>query len=333
MKRIESLHTFTMGAAFAHEDEGTAVAAPRNVKCVMSSAKEMFPGVVTLHNLSRSVDKVLSSREVDNESMLLATSFCGDEVNRDFEDEFRSKYGANFHLGGIAGFPFGGVTAFGAMMHHIAPNGSCIVIYGPHVGIDLDGVVGKVNRKGHEGSGACCNTAMASMAYVKAVRSGHTIHSPDPSDPLDAQQVFVDSALLAHAERLERAENPAVELPYALFDCQDELLGRIIAKCTEDIPTNTRIILLGGIIVNTPSGTPEYFLPRKFQILDSKGVLVEDILGELKEEGNKDPKALLMERKRLAAQKKVEAAKAERVKAEADRAKAGEIVIDMAATL
>ena len=49
---------------------------------------------------------------------------------------------------------------------------------------------------------------MASMHYVKAVRAGEKIHSPDPSDPIDAQQVFIDNALMQHAERLEAAEKP-----------------------------------------------------------------------------------------------------------------------------
>lgn len=318
MKRAESLHTFTMAAAFAHEDEGTAVAAPSNVKAVMLSAKSAFPGSVTDHSLVRAADKILSAKGLDHEKTLLATSLCGDEVNRDLEDEFRAVYGSNFNMGGVAGFPFGGVTSFGALMHHIPPqHGCCLIVYGPHVGIDLDGVVGKVNRNGHHGSGACCNTAVASMAYVKAVRSGQTIHSPDPSDPMDAQQVFVDNALLSQGERLEKAGNPDVELPHALFDCQDDLMGRIIAKCTKDIPEGTSIALLGGIQVNTPTGTADYFLPKKFELLDSKGSLVEDLIGTLLEEGKKDPATILIEKKRAAMEKKKAELEKERAEAQA----------------
>lgn len=314
MERTD-LHTFTMGAAFAHEDEGTAVAAPSNVTAVMERANSLFPGVLSAHTLARAADTVLSAKGLDSDNVLLATSLCCDEVNRDLEDEFRTIYGSNFNMGGIAGFPFGGLTSFGAMVHHIPRGGSCLIMYGPHVGIDFDGVVGKVNRKGHNGSGACCNTAIASMAYVKAVRSGQTIHSPDPSDPIDAQQVFVDSALLAHGDRLEKANDPNVELPHALFDCQSELMSRIMAKGTVDIPKGTSIALLGGIQVNTPEGTPEYFLPKKFELLDSKGVVVEDLLGSLMEEGSKDPKVVMMEKRQAAMEKKQAAA--EKARAEA----------------
>jgi len=296
IQRVTSLHTFTMEAAFAHEDEGTAISSPSSVKDVMSRAKTTFPGVVTAHQLGRSLKVILSPLGIGSNSTLLATSFSGDEVNRDVEDELRAIYGQNFNLGGIGGFPFGGLTAFGSLAHHVPENGTCLIVYGPHVGIDFDGVVGKVNRRGHHGSGACCNTALASLAYVKAVRSGEKIHSPDPSDPIDAQQVFVDSALLEHGERLEKAENPNVELPHAMFDCIEAFFKRLMDKCARDFPDNVTIVMLGGIIVNTPEGTPEYFLPKKFDICDSNGEVMQSLLGALIEEGNKDIKTIIKER-------------------------------------
>lgn len=296
MNRIQSLHTFTMQEGFAHEDEGTAEAAPSNVKGAMEKVKLVFDGAITDHKLAAATQKILSPFNFTEDNTLLATSLCCDEVNRDLEDEFRAIYGQNYSFGGIAGFPFGGVTAFGSLLHHTPhypEQGNVVIVYGPHVGVDYDGVVGKVNRKGHKGSGSCCNTAIASMAYVKAVRSGHEVHSPDPSDPVDAQQVFVDSALLAHGERLEQAEDPNVELPHALFDCMDELMCRIIAKCTKDIPTGARIALLGGVQVNAPEGLPNYFLPKKFHLLDNKGQLLEDLLDKMVTEGKKDPRIRL----------------------------------------
>lgn len=295
MKKVKSLHTFTMDAAFAHEDEGTAFSSPSSVKDVMSRAKTTFPGVVTARQLGRSLDVILSNVGIGKESTLLATSFCCDEVNRDLEDELRATYGQNFNLGGIGGFPFGGVTAFGALGHHVPENGTCLIVYGPHVGIDFDGVVGKVNRRGRCGSGACCNTALASMAYVKAVRAGEQIHLPDLSDPIDAQQTFVDSALLDHGERLETADNPDVELPHAMFDCQEALFKRLIAKGSRNYPENISVVMLGGIIVNTPEGTPEYFLPKKFDLCNNRFEVVSDLLGQLIDEGNKDIRTIIKE--------------------------------------
>jgi len=285
-----------MDAAFAHEDEGTAFSSPSSVKDVMSKAKTTFPGVITAHQLARSLDVILSSLGVEKTNTLLATSFSGDEVNRDVEDELRALFGQNFNMGGIGGFPFGGQTALGALAHHVPENGTCLIVYGPHVGIDFDGVIGRVNRRGHHGSGACCNTALASLAYVKAVRAGEQIHSPDPSDPIDAQQVFVDSALLEHGERLEKAENPNIELPHAMYDCIEAFFKRLMKKCARDFRDNVTIVMLGGIIVNTPEGTPEYFLPKKFDLCNNTGEVAHDLLENLVEEGTKDIKSIIKER-------------------------------------
>lgn len=297
LRRNQSLHTFTMSEAFAHEDEGTAVASASTVVCVMEHAKSKFPGIVTTHQLARSLDKILSERSFEKEGTLLATSLSCDEVCRDLEDELREKFGQNYSFGGIGGFPFGGCTAFGAMCKHIPVGGNGLIVYGSHVGIDHDGVIGKVNRRGHCGSGACCNTSIASLAYVKAVKEGSTIHMPDPSDPVDAQQVFVDSAMLKHSDRLLGAEDPMLELPHAMFDCQTDLFKRIMDKCIKDIPAGAKVAILGGVQVNTPEGTPDYFLPKRFNLHDSKGNVVENMLEELIKEGHVDLTALLKQKK------------------------------------
>jgi len=306
IKREESLHTFAMTQAFAHEDEGTAYSSAASVISVMDKAKSEYPGLVTNHQLGRSLDVILSKHGFEKETTLLGTSLCCDEVCRDMEDELRAIYGQNFSFGGIAGFPFGGCTAFGALCHHIPTDGQLIIVYGSHVGIDFDGVFGKINRRGHHGSGTCCTSAYVSLAYVKSVAEGNTIHSPDPSDPIDAQQVFVDSAMMAHTDRLLNAANPDVELPHAVYDCQSQLLKRIMEKCQKDIPVGTKIALLGGVQVNTPEGLPEYFLPKRFSLCNDKGEVVEDLLESLIEEGQKDVKAILLESK---LKKKMDAAK------------------------
>jgi hypothetical protein len=297
MKRNMSLHTFTMEEAFAHEDEGTAYSSATSVISVMENAKSNFPGVVTTHQLARSINVILDGKGFDKEKTLLATSLCCDEVCRDMEDELREVYGQNFSFGGIAGLPFGGCTAFGAACRHVPVGGTLLIVYGSHVGIDFDGVIGKVNRKGHHGSGACCNAAVASLAYVRAVKDGSTIHSPDPSDPIDAQQVFLDSAMMKHADRLLNATNPNLELPHAVNDCQADLLKRIMDKCVKDIPTGTNIALLGGVQVNTPEGTPDYFLPKCFNLCNSKAEVIEDLLQPLIDEGHKDLQEILRQNK------------------------------------
>ena len=298
LNRIDSLHTFAMTSAFDHEDEGTAEVAPATVAAVINTVKSSFPTALSAHTVAKSIHHVLSSRGFEKDSTMLATSFCCDELCRSFEDELRNEFGGdNFSMGGIAGFPFGGSTSYGALCHHMPHDGSILIVYGPHVGIDYDGVVGKVNRRGHHGSGSCCNSAKAGLSYVQAVSNGTQIHSPDPSDPIDAQTVFLNNALLNHAERLNLAPNPEEEVNHVLFDCIDELLFRIMQKGAKQVPKATKIALLGGILVNTPEGTSEYFVPKKFHIVNGKGDLIEDVMAPLLGAPALDPKSAMMKKK------------------------------------
>ena len=180
-------------------------------------------------------------------------------------------------MGGLAGFAFGGVTSFGAMAHHIPQDGSCLIIFGPHVGIDSNGNVGKINRRGRIHAGACCGSAAAAASYVSQVRRGCP-KAPMPKRALDAQQYFVGSMLLPHAERLARAEQAAVELPHALYDVQSELMLKIVLNGCKEVAGDGKIALLGGIQINTPGGVSDYFLPKKFEIRNNKGQLLENFL-------------------------------------------------------
>jgi len=64
---------------------------------------------------------------------LFAASLCCDEVNRVLEKELAKAYWDNFSVVGLAGFPFCGVTSFGAMAHHIPKDRSCLIVYQPQL--------------------------------------------------------------------------------------------------------------------------------------------------------------------------------------------------------
>lgn len=247
------------------------------VETSTSKVNSAYPGALTNSDL---VSKVKSALEKHGygKTTLLASSLCCDEVNRILEKDFSAVYGDNFSMGGLAGFSFGGVTSFGAMAHHIPAGGSCLVVYGPHVGVDADGAVGKVNRRGRDGSGACCGSAAAAAGYVSKVTSGEISEAGVPTDPLDAQQTWVGKKLCVHGKRLADAEEPTVELPLALFDCQDELMKNIVSKGCGEVAGAGLIALLGGIQINTPEGASDYFLPKVFELRNNKGEVVEDLM-------------------------------------------------------
>ena len=248
---------------------------------VIDKIQEVFPGALESAKLSERVKETLTKHGFQENTTLVATSLCCDEVNRELEGDFTKIYHHNFNMGGLAGFSFSGVTGFGAMASHIPKNGSCLLLYGPHVGVDFEGTVGKVNRRGLDDSGACCGSAAAACAYVKSVHGGGEKHSAYPDSALDAQQFYVGTMLLPQAARIVKAKDENVEVPLALFDVQDEFMRQIVDKGCGKVAGEGMIALLGGIQINTPVGVNEYFLPKVFEIRNNKGDKVVDLLSTL----------------------------------------------------
>jgi len=211
-------------------------------------------------------------------STLVAFSLCSDEVNRPLEEVFYGYYGEHFNMGGLAGFPFAGVTGFGAMASHIPDGGSCLIVYGPHVGVDSDGAVGKVDRKGKSKSGSCCGSAVAASKYITAVYRGDAEKVGPPLDFTDAQQNYVATTLLPYGERVARASEPMVELPFAVFEPIDAMMEKIVKKGGPKVAGDGKIAMLGGIQINTPRGVSDYFLPLRFDIRDKEGNMIQDLM-------------------------------------------------------
>jgi len=239
-----------------------------------------FPGALTNAELMSRIGERLEAYGY-GPSTMVATSLCCDEVNRPLEKALAKQYDEPFIMGGLAGFPFGGVTSFGAMAHHIPDGGSCLVVFGPHVGVDSFGTIGTVNRRGRAKGGACCGSAAAALGNV---RKGAMVPKPGEAtapaniESLDAQQQFVNNALLPYGEKLLMASDQNVELPYALFDAQKQMMEGIIGKGAGAMEGNGYIAMLGGIQINTPDGTSDYFLPLTFDLKNSQGKLVKSIM-------------------------------------------------------
>jgi hypothetical protein len=75
--------------------------------------KLTFPGALNYDQLESRIRRITGVKGFTPENTLLATSLCCDELARTMEKDLVKVYGNNFHLGGLAGFPFAGSTGFG----------------------------------------------------------------------------------------------------------------------------------------------------------------------------------------------------------------------------
>jgi hypothetical protein len=206
-------------------------------------------------------------------------------MNRPLEQQFQLYYSNHFAMGGLAGFPFSGVTGFKAMSSHVPDNGSSLIVYGPHVGIDNDGVLGRIDRRGMHDHSTCCGSAVAGYDYLRIV-TGKRLQIPRTMsqttvavDLFDFEQQYVNNILMSFADRLTKASDPMLELPYCCFEAQDELMRRIMNQaCSERPYSGQYISLLGGIQINTPAGFADCFCPLRFEILDKSGSRIDNFI-------------------------------------------------------
>lgn len=235
---------------------------------------KFFPGAITNKSLVKKVLEALKQYDYGSNS-LVATSLSPDEVNRCLETEFSEVFGNTFTMGGLAGVPFGGSTSFGNMASHIPQGESTLIVFAPHVGVDGEGNIGTVERRGRSYGGACCDSAIAASNYVLSVHNGKTTTKGTPNDALDAQQNFVESMLLP--QRLDASPDAMVELPYALYDAQKEMITDIVSTAAGAVSGVGKIAMLGGIQINTPPGIHDYYLPLSLEVYDNTGQKLDDL--------------------------------------------------------
>jgi len=256
----------------------------------------VFPGAMTYDQLLDYLRYQLQDRAgYEIPTTLCATSLCSDELNRPLELKLQQTFGETYNLGGLAGCPFGGVTSFRKMKLHIPDGGQCLVLYGPHVGVDATGTFGKCDRKKINNMARpdeehlwCCRSAILAAQYATAAHRGEIDPSSMPLDILDASQYFVQNMLLPHGERLQRAAERSdndfmVDLPYALYEEQTKLIQRIMDEASQaGFPG--QMVVVGGIQINTPPGCIDYFLPFRFDLYADDGQYQGSFLDEEYEE-------------------------------------------------
>lgn len=241
--------------------------------------RSTFPGALSNKDLEIRVVSTLAARGFTAANTLLATSLCCDELARRLEDDFVAVYGNNFNLGGLAGFSFAGLTGFENMALHTPDDGSSLIVFGPHVGLSTEGVLGQVERSGVYQVETCCTSAIAAFNYLQGITNDGV---NDGGSFTDFEQGAVQSLLEPHVATLQNSQDAMLELPYLLYDLQDNLLYDIIEKGMNAGLVKNNIALLGGIQINTAPQALDYFLPLRFELLDNQGQVVEDLLDQIR---------------------------------------------------
>ena len=228
--------------------------------------KEFYPNAMDAKDTSiHYLGLMQNEHHIDVSKVLMATSVCSDDINVPSTTFFNVLFGP-FVMGGLGGLPFVGQTGMTAFAHHIPDEGSAFIFYGPHIGVTLDGDLGKMYRPRMEEKGNSCGALMLALSRLK-----EDSYSPVISEN-DYQQMKLEESLLPYRDEIVNSKHPEVAITDATYKVIDEKIHGFIKDCKDQFHVD-KITLLGGVIINTDYGLDDYFDTRNFEVIDLKNDL------------------------------------------------------------
>ena len=227
--------------------------------------KSHFPNAMDAKDTSiHFLGKMQLEYKIDISKVLMATSVCSDDINVPSTTFFNVLFGP-FIMGGLGGIPFSGQTGMTAFAHHIPDEGSAFIFYGPHIGVTLDGELGKMYRPRQEETGNSCGALMLALSRLKDAKYKPVINDDD------YQQMKLEESLLPYREDILSSDNPEIAITEATFEIINKKVYEYIKACKDEFHVD-RVTLLGGIIINTDYGLDDYFDTRNFEVIHLKHI-------------------------------------------------------------
>lgn len=219
----------------------------------MERITNIYPKAESLSATEKTLLDELKKQDINPANCIWGTSICSDEVNNSFLQLGKHfKAPGPFFFGGISGLPFTGKTGFAAFASHIPDNGGAVILFGPHIGISGDGSIGSVQREGQEHTSSCCGSLVAGL---NKVQSGHV---PATIDHSDYQQGQVNKMLIEKHSEISEEEQPIIKATDIAYQQIKRELTDIISGMKDKI-AGKKLLLIGGIIINTSWQTEDYF--------------------------------------------------------------------------
>jgi len=206
------------------------------------------------------LEKLEAEHGFEPDKTILATSVCSDEIIRsatNFRDYMSQK--DPFQLGGLAGFPFTGMTGFKAFASHIPDDGYAVILYGPHIGVSNSGALGYVLRAGQHLESSCCG---ALIGAVSKQRSGD---ESELDKEFDYQQWKISDCLNNNKDEIQNDPEPLIKATESMFQHIEKRIKALLNKTAANFE-NTTVALVGGIIINTDFNHPDYFELRDLSV-------------------------------------------------------------------
>jgi hypothetical protein len=226
--------------------------------------KSYFEEFSTMSEASHNAVLEIAEREgIEMNRVIVATSFCFDELNHQPSKMNLPSPQGTFIMGGLAGYPFVGEIGLTAFTDHIPDGGAALFIFGPHIGISRTGEIGKIKRVGQNRHTNTCGALMMVQEHVLSTK----IHHIDPADYSEFQPEFIALRLLPKVDEIRNSALPILKTTHLVYDeIEQEILNLI--QHHQALKNKFPVYILGGIIINTDESLPNYFSLKTFRKID-----------------------------------------------------------------
>lgn len=176
-------------------------------------------------------------------------------------------------MGGLDGFPFTGLTGMGAFASHVPDEGAVFIYYGPHIGITKDGTIGEIHRFGQAKNSGCCGAAKGALGKL----TNNQITAGNVTE-LDYQMNTIEQILFNEKDRVLNAKTPLFEATEVIYEATDKRINELVEKTKYNCKY---VILAGAILINSDSDMGSFTEIRRFDVIDLKTGIRENVLSEL----------------------------------------------------
>ncbi|MDF7820693.1 hypothetical protein P1X15_23935 [Runella sp. MFBS21] len=227
----------------------------------LDTVRKWYPTALSsIDTVNRLLDTIERQLNLNPHQLMHADSMCCDDVNAIQYPPRALEMLGPFHMGGLNGFPFAGITGMNAFAHHVPEDGAVIIFYAPHIGITKDGKIGEIGRIGQSTNSACCGAAKGALGKLAA---GQIIEGNISS--LDFQMNTIEQIFLHQKNRILNAENQIYEATEVMYEAID---NRIEVLVKETHYLCKYVLLVGAIFINGDKDMGSFCQYKKFDCLN-----------------------------------------------------------------
>jgi len=268
------LGALTLSACSMHENKnttGSPLILPNVSTETESIFKTAFPGAMPMHDFSDSVIHHLNTKfNIPSNKMLFGVSTCVDDII--FTKNFRlhSEIKGPFHLGGLGGLPFTGISGLEAFAHHIPDSGTMVLLIEPHIGYSEKRGWGYVLRYEQHESTTCCGALMGTLGKLQQDKLSGIITEDD------YQGGKLGELALRHKKEILAASDPIIQLTKVTLQSAEKQIRAHVLDM--EIAHVKYIVIITGVIINTDFMFSDYQYVDRIMIYDvSKKTFIEDL--------------------------------------------------------